>query len=124
MAESNKFKTVNENCKKLESQLHSHHLEWQESMAESKERWTEQGTKIDQLTLQMETMSAQLQQFIAGQTMRKDIGTSSRGILATPGMEKETGIPVSIERISPGNRSHFRGEQMNGQELHKVGYKI
>ncbi|KAG6737151.1 hypothetical protein POTOM_059852 [Populus tomentosa] len=28
-----------------------------ESMAESKERWTEQGTKIDQLTLQMETMS-------------------------------------------------------------------
>ena len=72
----------------------------------------------------METMSTQFQQFIAGQSMRKDIGTSSRGILTTPGMEKETRIPVSTERIPPGHRSQFRGEQMNGQELHKIGYNI
>jgi hypothetical protein len=38
---------------------------WQESMAESKEHWLEQGTKIDQLVLQMKTISTQFQQFIA-----------------------------------------------------------
>ena len=124
MAEGNKFKAMNENCKKLENQLQSHHLEWQESMAESKERWLEQGTKIDQLVLQMETISSQFQQFIASQPVRKDIGTSSRGIFTTPGTDKETGMPVSAERIAPGHRNQFRGEQMMGQELHKMGYNI
>ncbi|XP_073268339.1 uncharacterized protein [Populus alba] len=119
MAESNKFKTVNENCKKLETQLQNHHLEWQESMAESKERWLEQGTRIDQLVLQMEIMSSQFQQFIASQPARKDIGTSSRGILATPGTDKETGMPVSAEKNAPGYRNQFRSEQMMGQELHR-----
>ena len=58
-------------------------------MAESKERWPEQGTKSDQLVLQMETISTQFQQFIASQPARKDIGTSSRGILTTPGTDKK-----------------------------------
>ncbi|XP_073260705.1 uncharacterized protein [Populus alba] len=124
MTESNKFKTVNENCKKLESQLQSHHLEWQESMAESKECWMEQGTMIDQLALQMETISTQFQQFIASQPARRDIGTNSKGILTTPGTKKETRMPVSVERIAPGHRNQFRGDQMMGQELHKIGYNI
>jgi hypothetical protein len=85
MAEGNKFKAVNENCKKLENQLQNHHLEWQESMAESKERWLQQGTKIDQLVLQMETISSQFQQLIASQPARKDIGTSSRGFISARG---------------------------------------
>jgi len=114
MAKGNKFKVVNENCKKLENQLQSHHLEWQESMAESKKRWLEQGTKIDQLVLQMETISSQFQQFIASQPARKDNGTSSIGILTTPGTDKETGLPVSAEKITPGHRNQFRGEQMMG----------
>ncbi|KAG6788567.1 hypothetical protein POTOM_004638 [Populus tomentosa] len=76
-------------------------------MAESKERWMEQGTKIDQLALQMETISTQFQQFIASQPARRDIGTSSRGIL-TPGTEKETKMPVSAERIALGHRNQFR----------------
>jgi len=122
--EGNKFKAVNENCKKLENQLYSHHLEWQESMAESKERWLEQGTKIDQLVLQMETISLQFQQFIASQPVRKDIETSSRGILTTPGNDKETRMLVSAEKIVSGHMNQFRGEQMMGQELHRMGYNI
>jgi hypothetical protein len=114
MAEGNKFKAMNENCKKLENQLQNHHLERQEFMVESKERWLEQGTKIDQLVLQMETISLQFQQFIASQPARKDIGTSSRGILTTPSTDKETGMLVSAEKIAPGHRNQFRGEQMMG----------
>jgi hypothetical protein len=124
MADGNKLKVVNENCKKLENQLQSHHLEWQESMAESKERWVEQGTKIDQLVLQMKTISTQFQQFITSQPARKEIGTSSRGILATPGADKETRMSISIERIAPGHMHHFRGDQMMGQKPHKMGYNI
>jgi DNA anti-recombination protein RmuC len=76
---SNKFKVVDEHCKKLENQLQNHHLEWQESMAESKERWLEQGTKIEQLVMQMELLSTQFQHFLASQITRKETGLSNNG---------------------------------------------
>jgi hypothetical protein len=34
-------------AKKLENQLQIHHLKWQESMADNKERWLEQGTRLN-----------------------------------------------------------------------------
>jgi hypothetical protein len=72
----------------------------------------------------MESIPTQFQQFIASQPARKEIGTISRGILATPGANKETGMPVSAERITPGHKNQFRGDQMMGQEPHKIGYNI
>ena len=61
-------------AKKLENQLQIHHLKWQESMADNKERWLEQGTKIEQLVMQMELLSTQFQHFLASQITRKETG--------------------------------------------------
>ena len=55
MMEGNKLKAVDEHYKKLENQLQNHHQEWHESIAESKERWLEHGTKIDQLVFKMKS---------------------------------------------------------------------
>ena len=65
----------------------------------------------------METMSSQFQQFIASQSANMDVGTNSKGILATPGTDKESGMPVAAEKNAPGYRNQFRNEQMMGQEL-------
>ena len=69
MVDGNKFKIVDEHCKRLDNQLQTYHLEWQESMAENKE----QGAKIEQLVIQMELLSSQFQQFVAAQTARTEM---------------------------------------------------
>ena len=69
-------------------------------------------------------MSSQFQQFIASQSAKMDVGTNSKGILATPGTDKESGMPVAAEKNAPGHRNQFRSEQMMGQELPRVGYNI
>lgn len=81
MVDGNKFKVVDEHCKRLNNRLQNHHLEWQESMVESKERWLEQSTKIKQLLMQMELLSSQFQHFLASQTAKTETGGHSRGIL-------------------------------------------
>jgi hypothetical protein len=121
MVDCNKFKIVDEHCKRLDNQLQTYHLEWQESMTENKE----QGAKIEQLVIQMELLSSQFQQFVAAQTARTETtGGQSRGILATPGMDKNVEMNASIEKITPGLGTQSRWEQMTGQELHKTGFHI
>jgi hypothetical protein len=53
------------------------------SMEESKESWLEQGRKINQLVIQMESLSSQFQNFFADQIARKETGANSKGVLAT-----------------------------------------
>jgi hypothetical protein len=72
----------------------------------------------------MESISSQFQHFIASQPARKEIGTGSRGILATPESDKDIGMPASTERIASGHKNQFRSDQMMGQEPHKIGYNI
>jgi len=79
-------------------------------MAESKERWLEQGTKIEQLVTQMELLSSQFQQLLASQTARTETRGHSRGILATPGLDKSMKVNASVEKITPGHRTQSRGE--------------
>jgi len=72
----------------------------------------------------MESISSQFQHFITSQTARKEIGTSSRGILATPESDKDTEMPASTERIASRHKNQFKSDQMMGQELYKIGYNI
>jgi len=59
----------------------------------------------------MELLSSQFQQFIAAQTARTErAGGHSRGILATPGMDKNVEMNASTEKITPGLRTQSRGE--------------
>jgi hypothetical protein len=121
VVDGNKFKIVDEHYKRLDNQLQTYHLEWQESMAENKE----QGAKIEQLVIQMELLSSQFQQFVVAQTARTETtGGHSRGILATPGMDRNVEVNASTEKITPGLRTQSRGEQMTGQEFHKSGFHI
>ena len=101
MVDGNKFKIVDEHYKKLDNQLQNHHLEWQESMVESNERWLEQGTKIEQLVMFMELLSSQFQHLLAFQTARtKTARGHFRGILATPGLDRNVEVNASVEKIT------------------------
>ena len=89
MVENNKLQVVEEHCKKFDNQLQNHHLKWKESMEESNERWLEQGKKINQMVLQMESLSSQFQNFLANKIARKETRANSKGILTTIGTGRE-----------------------------------
>ena len=73
----------------------------------------------------MELLSSQFQQFVTAQTARTDMtGGHSRGILTTPGRDRNVEENAYNENLAPGPRTQNRGEQMTGQELHKAGFHI
>jgi hypothetical protein len=73
-------------------------------MAENKEHWLEQGTNMEQLVMHMKLLSTQFQHFLASQITRKETGDNFKGILTTPGLDRDVETNASVEKITPEQR--------------------
>jgi len=63
----------------------------------------------------MELLSSQFQHLLASQMARTETTVGhSRGILATPGLDRSVEVNASIEKITPGHKAQNRGEQTMG----------
>jgi hypothetical protein len=93
-------------------------------MAENKEHWLEQGTNMEQLVMHMKLLSTQFQHFLASQITRKETGDNFKGILTTPGLDRDVETNASVEKITPEHKTQSRGNKMTGQELNKTRFNI